>query len=118
LRSTININNPDSLISSRNLILLETDITGMRALAKGREAGLSASVQKLLSLNPTSSSRMRLRQEKLAFNAMARFMSRYDLILTPTVPVTAFPIDQDGPGKSMALLSTMMPGRRACFLPI
>ena len=25
-------------------------------------------------------------------------MERYDLLLTPTAPVTAFPIDEDGPG--------------------
>jgi aspartyl-tRNA(Asn)/glutamyl-tRNA(Gln) amidotransferase subunit A len=29
---------------------------------------------------------------------MARFMARYDLILTPTAPLAAFPIDRDGPG--------------------
>jgi aspartyl-tRNA(Asn)/glutamyl-tRNA(Gln) amidotransferase subunit A len=30
---------------------------------------------------------------------MRRFMERFDLILTPTVPTTPFPIDRAGPGK-------------------
>ncbi len=38
-------------------------------------------------------------QRKAAVNAMARFMTRFDLILTPTVPLPAFPIDKDGPGS-------------------
>lgn len=35
---------------------------------------------------------------KGAVNAMARFMAQYDLVLTPTAPLAAFPIDRDGPG--------------------
>ena len=34
-----------------------------------------------------------------AFNAMARFMESYDLILTPTAPLLPFPINRDGPGS-------------------
>ena len=30
-------------------------------------------------------------------NAVARLMARYDLILTPTLPVTAFAADREGP---------------------
>ena len=35
---------------------------------------------------------------KAAVNAMARFMDRFDLILTPTAPLPPFAIDRDGPG--------------------
>jgi len=37
-------------------------------------------------------------RRRAAANAMARFMSSYDLLLTPTVACLPFPIDQDGPG--------------------
>jgi aspartyl-tRNA(Asn)/glutamyl-tRNA(Gln) amidotransferase subunit A len=35
---------------------------------------------------------------KAIVNAMARFMEKFDLILTPTAPLPPFPIDRDGPG--------------------
>jgi aspartyl-tRNA(Asn)/glutamyl-tRNA(Gln) amidotransferase subunit A len=36
---------------------------------------------------------------KRVTNLMWRFMQRYDLLLTPTVAVPAFPVDTDGPSS-------------------
>jgi aspartyl-tRNA(Asn)/glutamyl-tRNA(Gln) amidotransferase subunit A len=37
-------------------------------------------------------------RRRAAANAMARFMAKYDLLLTPTVSCLPFAIDRDGPG--------------------
>lgn len=90
----------DIIDADRAIIALDTDMTGLRRLAAGREAELSASVSSLLS----SSWSMEqftdaITVRKAAVNAMARFMANFDLLLTPTAPVAAFEIDRDGPGE-------------------
>jgi aspartyl-tRNA(Asn)/glutamyl-tRNA(Gln) amidotransferase subunit A len=83
----------------RATVALETDITGLRKLSAGREADLSPSVQGLLSRSWSDVALMdSIIQRKAAANAMARFMARYDLLLTPTTPLLPFAIDKDGPG--------------------
>ena len=86
--------------SVRAIVALETDITGLRRLAKGREQLLSPSLGALLSRKWTAEEFTdAITNRKALVNAMRRFMERFDLILTPTVPTTPFPIDRAGPGK-------------------
>ena len=83
----------------RAIVALETDLTGLRRLAAGREAELSRSLRGLLASTWSAEQFTdAITRRKAAVNAMARFMSRFDLILTPTVPSLPFPIDLNGPG--------------------
>jgi aspartyl-tRNA(Asn)/glutamyl-tRNA(Gln) amidotransferase subunit A len=82
------------------IVALETDLAGLKALARGRETELSATVRNLLGKSwKAEQFTYAITLRKAAVNAMARFMQRYDLILTPTVPVTAFPAEASGPGR-------------------
>jgi aspartyl-tRNA(Asn)/glutamyl-tRNA(Gln) amidotransferase subunit A len=83
----------------RAIVALETDIVGMRALSAGREGELSPSVRALLAKSWASESFTdAITARKRAAQSMAQFMTRFDLILTPTVPVPPFAIDMAGPG--------------------
>ncbi|HEY1723658.1 MAG TPA: amidase [Magnetospirillaceae bacterium] len=83
----------------RAVVALETDLAGFRRLATGREEDLSPSVQNLLAKSWSSDAFTdAVTQRKAAVNSVARFMQRFDLILTPTVPIPAFAIDRAGPG--------------------
>ena len=83
----------------RAIVALETDIKGLRALSAGREGDLSPSVRALLSKSWASEAFTdAITARKKAVQAMAQFMTRFDLLLTPTVPVTPFAIDLAGPG--------------------
>ena len=83
----------------RAIVALETDLSGLRALSSGREGELSPSVRELLA-KPWAAASFTdaVTQRKAAVNAMARFMARFDLLLTPTAPVLPFPVDLAGPG--------------------
>jgi aspartyl-tRNA(Asn)/glutamyl-tRNA(Gln) amidotransferase subunit A len=83
----------------RAIVALETDLSGLRALSVGREKDLSPSVRELLS-TPWAAATFTdaLTRRKTAVNAMFRFMARFDLVLTPTVPLPPFAIDLAGPG--------------------
>jgi aspartyl-tRNA(Asn)/glutamyl-tRNA(Gln) amidotransferase subunit A len=86
--------------SVRAIVALETDITGLRRLAKGREQLLSPSLGALLTRKWTADEFTdAITNRKALVNAMTRFMEGFDLILTPTVPTTPFPVDRAGPGK-------------------
>jgi aspartyl-tRNA(Asn)/glutamyl-tRNA(Gln) amidotransferase subunit A len=86
--------------SVRALVALETDITGLKRLARGREHLLSPSLGVLLTRKWAAEEFTgAITSRKALVNAMARFMERFDLILTPTVPITPFAIDRAGPGK-------------------
>jgi aspartyl-tRNA(Asn)/glutamyl-tRNA(Gln) amidotransferase subunit A len=83
----------------RAIVALETDLSGLRALGLGRETEISPSVQQLLSKQwDAEAFTDALTQRKVAVNAMARFMARFDLLLTPTVPLLSFAVDLAGPG--------------------
>ena len=88
------------LVAARRAIIsLESDITGMRKLAAGREAELSGPVRGLLSTNwQWGQFTDALTERKRCVEAMRRFMERYDLLLTPTAPLLPFAIDREGPG--------------------
>ncbi|MCB1487671.1 MAG: amidase [Bauldia sp.] len=90
----------DLIDADRAIIALETDLSGMRLLAAGREADLSPSVRSLLARSWSADEFTdAVTARKGAVNAMIRFMADYDLLLTPTAPLAAFPIDRDGPGE-------------------
>jgi aspartyl-tRNA(Asn)/glutamyl-tRNA(Gln) amidotransferase subunit A len=83
----------------RAIVALETDIVGMRALSARREGDLSPSVRALLSRSWAGETFTdAITARKRAAQAMAQFMTRFDLLLTPTVPVPPFAIDMAGPG--------------------
>jgi len=89
----------DLIDADRALIALETDISGLRRLAAGREHLLSRQLQALLTRQWTAEQFTdAITARKTAVNAMTRFIERFDLILTPTAPLVPFPIDRDGPG--------------------
>jgi aspartyl-tRNA(Asn)/glutamyl-tRNA(Gln) amidotransferase subunit A len=89
----------DFIDSFRAIVALETDIVGMRTLSAGRERDLSPSVRALLSKSWAAESFTdAITARKKAVQAMAQFMTRFDLILTPTVPAPPFAIDLAGPG--------------------
>jgi aspartyl-tRNA(Asn)/glutamyl-tRNA(Gln) amidotransferase subunit A len=84
----------------RAIVALETDITGLRRLANGRERLLSPPLRALLTRKWVAEEFTdAITNRKALVNAMARFMERFDLVLTPTVPTTSFPIDRAGPGE-------------------
>jgi aspartyl-tRNA(Asn)/glutamyl-tRNA(Gln) amidotransferase subunit A len=119
----------DLIEADRALVALETDLTGLRRLAAGREHLLSPPLRSLLTRRWTAEAFTdAITARKAAVNAMARFMARFDLILTPTAPLTAFPIDRDGPGTiagipvaddawSPALYPANLTGQPAASLP-
>jgi aspartyl-tRNA(Asn)/glutamyl-tRNA(Gln) amidotransferase subunit A len=83
----------------RAIVALETDMVGMRALSARREGDLSPSVRALLSKSwDAEAFTDAITARKEAVRAMAQFMTRFDLILTPTVPVPPFAIELAGPG--------------------
>jgi aspartyl-tRNA(Asn)/glutamyl-tRNA(Gln) amidotransferase subunit A len=89
----------DLMDSFRAIVALETDISGLRASSAGREGELSRSVRELLA-TPWTATKFTdaLIRRKMAVNAMSRFMARFDLVLTPTVPLPPFAVDLNGPG--------------------
>jgi aspartyl-tRNA(Asn)/glutamyl-tRNA(Gln) amidotransferase subunit A len=89
----------DHIEADRAIVALETDLTGLRRLAAGREGDLSPPLRALLRKSWTAEQFTdAITARKAVVNEMARVMQVYDLILTPTVPVAAFAIDRDGPG--------------------
>jgi len=83
----------------RAIVALETDIAGLKALSAGRESDLSPSVRALLSKSwPSEAFTDAITARKKAVQAMAQFMTRFDLLLTPAVPTLPFAIDLAGPG--------------------
>jgi aspartyl-tRNA(Asn)/glutamyl-tRNA(Gln) amidotransferase subunit A len=89
----------DLIETARALVALETDLTGLRRLAEGRESDLSPGVRTLLRFawkaeDFTDAVTVR----KQAVGAMTRFMQEFDLIISPSVPTTPFAIDRNGPG--------------------
>ena len=89
----------DLIEADRAIVALETDISGLRKLAAGREHLLSPPLRALLRREwPATAFTDAITVRKAAVNAMTRFMERFDLILTPTAPLPPFAIDRDGPG--------------------
>ena len=82
------------------VMIAETDLRGMRELIAKHGGEMSSHMVELMSrpwiaeeLTDANIAR------KAVVNKMARLMSRYDLLLTPTASVAAFPIHMQGPDK-------------------
>ena len=80
------------------LVAGDSDLSGMRRMMKGREKEMSPHLVALLQRDWkadefTDAKMMRQR----VCNRMWRFMQNYDLLLTPTLAVPAFPLYMQGP---------------------
>ena len=83
----------------RAIVAMDTDLTGLRSRIAAEGLDISPAVRTLLDQRWTGEQFTdAITARKAATAAMARFMERYDLLLTPTVPTTPFAIDRDGPG--------------------
>jgi aspartyl-tRNA(Asn)/glutamyl-tRNA(Gln) amidotransferase subunit A len=76
----------------------DTDLSGMRQMMKGREKEMSPHLVDLLS-HPWTAENFTdaATSRKKLYNVMWRFMAKYDLLLTPTLAVPAFPVHTQGP---------------------
>ncbi len=80
------------------LVAMETDLTGLRAMAKGREHEMSPHLVSFLERRWTAEEFTdAIMVRKAVCNKMWRFMQRYDLLLTPTLAVPPFPVGIQGP---------------------
>ncbi len=90
----------DSGAAFEAIVAMETDLTGMRRQLEADRgaysAELAAMVERQWSATEFTDAIM---QRKRVANVMWRFMQRYDLLLTPTVAVPAFPIGIGGPAE-------------------
>jgi aspartyl-tRNA(Asn)/glutamyl-tRNA(Gln) amidotransferase subunit A len=82
------------------LIALDSDLTGMRQMMDTLGERMSPHLRAFLQRRWTAEEFTdALRVRKQVANSLARYMQRYDLLLTPTSPVTAFPIEHHGPAS-------------------
>ncbi len=80
------------------LVAADTDLVGMRRMMKGHEHEMSPHLVDLLERNWTAEDFSEARHvRRLVCNKMWRFMANYDLLLTPTLAVPAFPLYMQGP---------------------
>ncbi|WP_176083678.1 amidase [Martelella sp. HB161492] len=80
------------------IIALETDLTGLRRIAKDREDALTGPVRSFLDTQlPLEAATDAITTRKAFSNAVARVMADFDLIITPTVPITPFAAEATGP---------------------
>jgi aspartyl-tRNA(Asn)/glutamyl-tRNA(Gln) amidotransferase subunit A len=82
----------------RALVVAETDLTGMRGLADTYGDRMSPHLVDMLR-RPWTAEQITdaVMARKAVVNKMWRFMSRYDLLLTPTLAVPPFPVHMQGP---------------------
>lgn len=79
-------------------VALDTDLRGMRELAKKYGPEMSPELMDLLDRPWTAEELTDAVRDRKAFvNSMSRFMSDYDLLVTPTTTVPPFGIDTPGP---------------------
>jgi aspartyl-tRNA(Asn)/glutamyl-tRNA(Gln) amidotransferase subunit A len=80
------------------LVAADSDLTGMREMMKGREAEISPHLVALVSRRWTAEEFTDAKNiRKMVCNKMWRFMANYDLLITPTLAVPAFPLYMQGP---------------------
>jgi aspartyl-tRNA(Asn)/glutamyl-tRNA(Gln) amidotransferase subunit A len=80
------------------LVAAESDLTGMRRLMKGREKEMSPHLVALISRQWTGEEFTDAKTiRKMVCNKMWRLMANYDLLITPTLAVSAFPLYMQGP---------------------
>jgi aspartyl-tRNA(Asn)/glutamyl-tRNA(Gln) amidotransferase subunit A len=82
------------------LVALETDLKGMRNLVDKYAAEMTPHVVEFIR-RPWTAEELTdaVTTRKAVYNKMWRFMQKYDLLLTPTLAVPAFPVHMQGPEK-------------------
>ena len=82
------------------IVAAETDLTGMRALAEKHAAQMSPHLVEFLRRPWTAQDLTdAVVMRKKVCNTMWRFMRRFDLLITPTSAVPAFPLNIRGPAE-------------------
>ena len=82
------------------IVAAETDLVGLRALADKYEAQMTPHLVDFIRRNWTAEElTSAVMGRKTVNNKMWRFMQKYDLLLTPTLAVPAFPVHVQGPEK-------------------
>ena len=80
------------------MVAADTDLSGMRRLMRGREREMSPHLVALLQRPWTAEEFTDAKMTRqMVCNRMWRFMANYDLLLTPTLAVPAFPLYMQGP---------------------
>ena len=80
------------------LVAADTDLAGMRKMIAGREHEISPHLVDFLSRPWTAEDFTNADNQRRALcNKMWRYMANYDLLLTPTLAVPAFPLYMQGP---------------------
>jgi aspartyl-tRNA(Asn)/glutamyl-tRNA(Gln) amidotransferase subunit A len=81
-------------------VALETDLTGLRRLIAEKGEKVSPAIMDLLGRRMSfEAATDALTVRKAWSNAVVRSMARFDLILTPTLPITAFAAEREGPAE-------------------
>jgi aspartyl-tRNA(Asn)/glutamyl-tRNA(Gln) amidotransferase subunit A len=82
------------------LVAMETDLAGMARMIDADPRAFSPHIVAMVR-RPWKASEFTgaMMTRKRVANLMWRFMQRYELLLTPTVAVPAFPVDTDGPAS-------------------
>lgn len=89
---------PDLGESFSALIVAETDLTGMRRLIAEHGEHMSPHLISWMNADWTAQHLTDANlMRKLVVNAMARLMTRFDVLVTPTSAVPAFPLGTHGP---------------------
>ncbi|MGW4246481.1 amidase, partial [Nocardia sp. NPDC004722] len=89
---------PDPAAAFSALIMAETDLTGMRAMADAHGDRMSPHLVAWLRQPWTATDFTDANiTRKTVVNAMARLMRDHDVLITPTTAVPAFPVDLHGP---------------------
>jgi aspartyl-tRNA(Asn)/glutamyl-tRNA(Gln) amidotransferase subunit A len=82
------------------LVALDNDLRGMRAQAEKHAGQVSSNLLDFLNTPWTAEDLTdSVMARKAVVNKMWRFMRKYDLFLTPTLAVPAFPVHMQGPEK-------------------
>jgi len=88
----------DTQATFEALVALDTDRVGLQTMAGHLGFAFGGVLGNLLRRQWTSDEFTNaIMDRKRIANVMWRFMERYDLLLTPTAAVSAFPLDLDGP---------------------
>jgi aspartyl-tRNA(Asn)/glutamyl-tRNA(Gln) amidotransferase subunit A len=91
---------PDPAEAFWALVALETDLAGMRAMVDEYGDRMSAHVVALATRKWTGDEfNAAVIKRKAVVNAMWRFMTRYDIVLTPTLAVPPFALAMQGPDQ-------------------
>jgi aspartyl-tRNA(Asn)/glutamyl-tRNA(Gln) amidotransferase subunit A len=97
------------------LVALETDIAGLRRLARGREREMMPSIQALLAAPWTAEQFTdAITERKRIVEKLWRLMQRFDLLLTPTARCCRSRSIATGPERSRAGRSATTAGCRRC----